>query len=109
MCEVLNIKNKTIKILGHNYNIVIQKDYIIETDGETGKCNNYNNTIYIAEEQPESAKRDVLLHEIIEAINYRLELNLEHHQICALGEVLNQVLAENAIFATLKSNFPHPK
>lgn len=95
---MLIIKNKTIKILGHVYNIVIQNDYIVESDGDTGKCNNYNNTIYIAGELPDSAQRDVLLHEIIEAINYRLELKLEHHQICALGEVLNQVISDNDLF-----------
>ena len=84
-----------IKILGHEYTVTQKENFIAETGGNTGQCNNYTNTITIAQEISESGKREVLTHEIIEALNYRLELNLEHHKICALGEALNQVLSDN--------------
>lgn len=39
----------------------------------------------------------ILLHEILEAINYRLELGLEHSKLCILSEVLHQVLRDNKL------------
>ncbi len=86
---------KKIKILGHEYKIVIDEHYIADSGGNTGQCNNYVNEIRICGTLPESAQHEVMMHEIIEALNYRLELNLEHHKICALGEVLTQVLLDN--------------
>lgn len=86
---------KKIKILGHEYKVILNDDYITESGGNTGRCNSYTNEIYICGKLPESAQHEVLMHEIIEALNYRLELDLEHHKICALGEVLTQVLLDN--------------
>lgn len=88
---------KKIKILGHEYVVKEKAYYIAETNGNTGQCNNYTNTITIAKEIPNSSKVEALIHEIIEALNYRLELDLEHHTICALGEALNQILQDNKI------------
>ena len=92
------MQNKKIKILTHDYQVNIQDDYIIESDGETGKCNNYTNTITIAGGLAESSQKEILLHEILEALNYRLELGLEHRTICVLGETLNQVLSDNQLY-----------
>ena len=36
-----------------------------------------------------------LLHEVLEAINHRCELGLEHHQIMTLESTLVQVMADN--------------
>lgn len=88
---------KKIKILGHIYEVILENDFITETGGNTGRCNNYTNQIHICSKLPESAQHEVLIHEIIEALNYRLELDLEHHKICALGEVLNQILLDNEL------------
>ena len=77
---------KSIKILGHGYTINVDDNYIAESDGNTGRCNNYTNTITIAGNIPESSKREVLIHEILETVNYRLELGLEYHKLCVLGE-----------------------
>ena len=83
---------KSVKIFGHEYNVVIDPDYIQESGGSMGRCNNYTNTITISGGLPISSMNEVLIHEIIEAIDYRLELNLDHHTICVLGESLNQVI-----------------
>lgn len=89
---------KKIKILGHEY-ILRQKDaYIVESGGNTGQCNNYLQVITIANELPLSGQHEVLIHEVIEALNYRLELGLEHHKIAVLGEALHQVIWDNDIF-----------
>ncbi|WP_196600522.1 hypothetical protein [Pectinatus frisingensis] len=86
-----------IKILGHEYHIIFDNDYIEKSGGNTGQCNNYRNEIHICSKLPESSQNEILIHEIIEALDYRLELNLEHHKICALGESLNQVLCDNGL------------
>ena len=87
----------TVKILGHIYRVQLTDNYIAKSGGNTGQCNNYLNVISIGKELPDSGQMEVLLHEILEAINYRLELGLEHHKLCVLGEVLNQVLGDNLI------------
>ena len=94
---------KKIKILGHQYSVISDDAYIVNSGGNTGKSNSYTNQIYVCGSLPESAQSEVLIHEIIEAINYRLELNLEHPAICALGEVLNQVLQDNRIYREASS------
>jgi hypothetical protein len=88
-----------INILGHEYKIILDKDYIEKTGGNPGQCNNFRNEIHVYGGLHESAQHEVLLHEIIEALNYRLELDLEHYKICALGEILNQILIENKIYS----------
>lgn len=87
----------TVKILGHEYKVILKENYIAESGGNTGQCNNYTNTITIAGCLPESGRNEVLIHEVLEAVNYRLELGLEHHKLCVLGEVLYQVLKDNKI------------
>lgn len=76
----------------------MEDNFIVDSGGQTAKCNSYMNQIQIHSGQPESAQKECLLHEIIETLNSRLELGLEHHQICVLGETLNQVLSENLIY-----------
>lgn len=87
-----------IKILGHEYKIILDSNYIEKSGGNTGKCNNYRNEIYICSKLPESSQHEILIHEIIEALDYRLELNLEHYKICALGEALNQISKDNHLY-----------
>jgi hypothetical protein len=71
--------------------------YAVKTGGESGQSNNYLNTITIGRELASSTQFENLLHEIIEAIDFRLELNLEHHKICVLSEALYQVLKDNKL------------
>ena len=86
-----------IKILGHDYQVELTDNYIAKSGGNTGQCNNYLNIISIGKELPKSSQLEVLLHEVLEAINYRLELELEHPKLCVLGEVLHQVLRDNGM------------
>ncbi|SDD63110.1 hypothetical protein [Sporomusa acidovorans] len=88
---------KTLKILGHEYTIDVKENYVAQSGGNSGQCNNYLNIISIGAELPQSGKNEVLMYEILEAINYRLELGLEHHKLCVLGEVLHQVMRDNEI------------
>jgi hypothetical protein len=89
-----------VKILGHEYEIQLKNNYTIESGGNTGQCNNYSHIITVGAELPESSQTEILLHEILEVIDYRLQLGLEHPKICVLGEVLHQVLKDNRLFVT---------
>lgn len=88
---------QTVKVLGHTYSVVTRDQYIAESSGGTGQVNNYVNRIWIDSSLAPSTQNEVLIHEIIEAINYRCELNMEHRTICVLGEVLHQVLRDNRL------------
>lgn len=51
--------------------------------------------IQLEQTLPDSMKGSVLLHEIIEQINYHYEIGLEHKQITLLESTLYQVLKDN--------------
>lgn len=55
--------------------------------------------IHIDSTIPQQNQETTLLHEILEQINYRYELGLEHQQITILESALYQVIQDNpAIF-----------
>lgn len=85
---------KTIKILGHRYPVK-KRLRLVEKHATTGRLNTRSNQIEYDARMPESAQQEVILHECIEALNSRLGWELPHSTIAALGETLNQVLADN--------------
>lgn len=89
----MNIPN-TIKVLGHDYHVVIIDSS--ETD-PYGSMNPSTNTIRLNKNKVQSQIDSTLLHEIIEALNHDLELRLEHNQISSLEAGLYQVLKDNKL------------
>ena len=87
----------TIRILGIDYGI----EFVAPNIGESvslpaGECLTTKTTIRInTEANSGQHMKAVLLHEIIEALNYRLELQLEHPQITQLESALFAVLNDN--------------
>ena len=47
---------------------------------------------------PKSRQEEALLHEVIEAMNYHLEVELEHNKLTAISEALYMILIENKLF-----------
>ena len=82
----------SVRILGANYSVSYEED-LFDAVGAV-----HNNTLEIkirsSRHNPEHQK-SVLLHEIIEVLNYRLELDLEHNQITQLETGLFSVLQDN--------------
>lgn len=82
-----------VKILGHEYKISYE-DIGYKT-GTAAKCNVASLEIKICSSHPESRQKEGLVHEVIEALNYHLEMKLSHNKISQLGEGLYQVLKDN--------------
>jgi hypothetical protein len=87
---------KTIRILGHPYTV----EYVDDWQDPLGcaKCESQLLQIKIDGSMPESRIEEALLHEIIEAINYHLEIELEHNKLTAISEVLYGVIKDNKLF-----------
>ena len=85
-----------MRILGYEYSLDASKT-IEELGGNMGFCNFSLQQISVARDIKMDGKLSTLVHEVIEALNYHLELNLKHKQISALEVGLNQVLSENGI------------
>jgi hypothetical protein len=90
----------TIQILGHTYTLDLSEDNRdIEGHGSTD-C--LKQVIQIASNAHSQEQRSTLLHEIIEVLNFQLELKLEHQKITALAEGLYQVLGANDMSSILE-------
>lgn len=84
-----------MKILGYNYKIVNTEDlYNLES---FGKLSAKLQEIKISKDLHKEAKISTLLHEIIEALNFHLELGLDHRTITSLEAGLFQVFKDNNI------------
>lgn len=99
---------KKIRILGIDYDVQFSNMDVMGNDS-AGQCHNTRTRILIdTHNQSESHQRCVLLHEIIEALNYRLELKLEHNQITSLESSLFQVLRDNPDLVALFDSRQQP-
>ena len=81
-----------LKIGGFTYTISLS-----DTMPELGTCNPDHLLIKICNNQPVEKKMSNLLHEIIEAINYIYDLDLEHTAVKILDATLYQVLKDNKL------------
>jgi hypothetical protein len=82
----------SIKILGYDYKI----EYL-ENDSMKafGRFNAEKQSILIGNDLPIDLQKSSLIHEIIEALNFYLELELPHNKITSLEAGLYQVFKDN--------------
>jgi hypothetical protein len=85
---------KQLKILGYSYVLDLSKK-LRDLGGNVGNCDMDNKIMQVANDVDSDMIASTLLHEIIEALNYHLELKLEHRQIMGLEAGLYQALSEN--------------
>ena len=69
--------------------------------GNVGFCNFDKKLLQVAGDVDIDVQNSTILHEIIEAINYHLEIKLEEAQIKQLEVGLHQVLSENGVNLSL--------
>jgi len=84
-----------MKILGYDYTMEIGSDENMR--GNLGLHILNSQKIWIASNLCPQQNRSTILHEIIEALNYHLELGLEHNVIMSLESGLYQVLTDNGV------------
>ena len=85
---------KKINVLGLTYDILEQED-LSDVAGDSGQTWLMKQKILLERKQCQEQKEATLFHEIIEAINSQLELELPHKTICALETGFYQVLKDN--------------
>jgi hypothetical protein len=88
---------KHIKILGYDYEVRYSP---APEDGglkDAGSMYSGKQIIFIEQTQCAQAQASTLLHEIIEALNYHLEMELNHDTICGLEAGLYTVLRDNGV------------
>lgn len=83
-----------IKLGGHEIEIKIAK---VKDAGGAGNFNGYYNLITLRNEAdtPEDNVSECLLHEIMEAIKYKNNLEIDHTHLTVLCESLFQVIRDN--------------
>jgi len=85
-----------IKLGGHAIKVEL-----VDTAHITGKgsFNNYHNLIRLEKEPdtPEDNVSECFLHEILEAIKYKNNLDLDHKDLTVISETLFQVLRDNKL------------
>jgi hypothetical protein len=102
-----NQQDEKIKILGYYYDMVEDGDY--DSTGAFGRMNPKIHKIQIASDLCQQEKETTVLHEIIESINYHLELKLEHPVIMSLEASLYQALTDNGVSLAPLTRFIKPK
>lgn len=84
-----------MKILGYDYRI--ERTVPVDEISCFGRMHARTQVIQVACDLTEAGYTSALLHEILEALNYHLELKLEHRAIMSLEAGLYQVLVENGV------------
>jgi len=84
-----------LKILGYRY--TLSMDGTCDSIGAAGRFLSIPQVIQIAGDLSEEGKLSCALHELIEALKYHLELELDHRSLSALEAGLFQVLCDNGV------------
>jgi hypothetical protein len=93
---------KSINILGVEYRVIIE-DNLESLQENLGCVDLDHQIIYIRKDMSDSMIKSTLLHEVIEAINYQLELKMPHRVICGIEAGIFDVIScnSNGLFDSL--------
>ena len=83
-----------LRMMGIDYVLVYNKQTIEDLNVFGYFCAK-SNVISLDKDLGLGTQKEILIHEILEGLNYHLELNLEHNVINSLGSGLNQVIEDN--------------
>ena len=93
-----------VDILGENYHIVLHDKRWIQ-EGSPGTVNFPHRKIYLDTALENNAILSLLIHEVLEVLNDRFDLHLEHNKICILGELLIYIFKKNTELGPLFTKF----
>lgn len=83
-----------INILGIDYGIELSS-VLAEEEGASGMCHPDNTLIEISDHLSPSMQKATVMHEIIEAIVARLDIEIDHHYIELLEAGVTSVILNN--------------
>jgi hypothetical protein len=84
-----------MKILGYNYTFDMTRSH--HDIGAMGRCNSETLLIQVADSMSVQQQESTAIHEIIEAINFHLQLEMPHPTISALEASLYAALKDNGV------------
>ncbi len=90
----IKLSDRNLKICGHIYTLKFTNRPLLN-QATVGTMSANSLSIEISTIFPQSRQEEAILHEIIEALNFHLDLKLEHSQLSSLSEGLFQVFADN--------------
>ena len=73
----------TVSVFGHIFAVILEDDPL--TAESDGYCDHEKQAIHISPGLCDEARRETLAHEMTEAANVLLNMNLTHEQITLLG------------------------
>ena len=76
--------------------------FVRKLDGCYGECDPSNNEIRIRMKQSHDETLKTFIHEVVHALEFSFEFDLEHRHVYALEEAVFQLLRDN--FLTLKDD-----
>ncbi len=82
---------KQVRIGSILYKVEAEEALIAKAEGSTGYCNNTRAVIGIDASLADDIAHEVLTHEVVEAINYQLQLGLTHTQIAGVAFLLSDI------------------
>ena len=88
---------KKVRVLGHWYKVEIQKE---DASGNDNLGTHWGKFLkmWLSSNQCKEKMEETFLHEIIEAVNYHLDLDLKHPQISGLSQSFHQIFKDNKLF-----------
>lgn len=96
-------RGEKIKILAHEYEVRVNGD-VFTVDQNTANMTFSKQLIQISAHHGSTRRAEGLLHEVLEGLNYHLELQLEHRILTSISEGLFQVLNDNDLINWEKLN-----
>lgn len=97
---------KHVSVLAHKYSIEASSNM---SDEELGRCHTTEQRIFVREDLPEDAMRDVTLHELIHAVHFHMELtdgSSEESFTSRTATGLRTVLVNNPVLCKWIFNSP---
>ena len=93
---------RKIRVLGHDYSVEVTKDAMYE-NGALGLCCNNTQRISISDGIKDDAKMSCLIHEVLEAVKFQLNLgSADGDEDAFPHHILSQI--STAIFCVVRDN-----
>jgi hypothetical protein len=92
---VFVVKTKLAKVLGYHYRVEFKPVVTLEGEEQRGLCHSDTQLIEVSSNLPKDQQREVLLHELIHAIEYGVGISLTEAQVTRLARAQLAVFKDN--------------